>query len=118
MSHGIEHPLQHPEVQAANGRSYVFGFLVSIVLMTLSLGLVTDHTLSPLGLMIAVSAIALVAVTIQSVLLLHLDLSKTQIWNTVALVLMIPLFILTIALTIWMFQTLYERTMLPGMMMH
>jgi cytochrome o ubiquinol oxidase operon protein cyoD len=41
-----------------------------------------------------------------------MNISETQIWHTVALILFIPLFILTIGLTSWMFHGLYRRTML------
>ncbi|AEK56838.1 hypothetical protein HF288_12815 [Acidithiobacillus caldus] len=49
---------------------------------------------------------------IQGYLILHMDLSHAQIWHTVAMVLFLPLFVVTIGLTAWMFHGLYERTMI------
>jgi cytochrome o ubiquinol oxidase operon protein cyoD len=115
MSH--DDPLQHPEVQVASGRGYLLTFLISTLLMGVSLLLVANHAMPPFGLMLVLSLCAGLAVIVQIYFLMHMDLSETHIWNTVALVLTIPLFILAIGLTAWMFSTLYERTMvmLPSM---
>ena len=109
MSH--DDPLRHPEVQVASGRGYLLTFLISTLLMGVSLLLVANHAMAPFGLMLVLSLCAGLAVIVQIYFLMHMDLSEAHIWNTVALVLTIPLFILAIGLTAWMFSTLYERTM-------
>ncbi|MDA8389329.1 MAG: hypothetical protein M0Z76_01075 [Gammaproteobacteria bacterium] len=114
-SHDHENPVQHPEVQLASRAGYVAGFILTLGLMFTSLELVTHHVWAPFKLMVATSAAALVAVILQSYLLFRLDLSKAQRWNTFALIIMIPLFVLIIALTWWMFQSLGARTMIHGM---
>ncbi|MHB1203538.1 MAG: cytochrome o ubiquinol oxidase subunit IV [Acidithiobacillus sp.] len=122
MSH--DNPLRHPEVQVASGRGYLLTFLVSTLLMGVALFLVTSHSVAPFGLMLALSLCAGLAVIVQIYFLMHMDLSEAQIWNTFALVLTIPLFILAIGLTAWMFHELYNRTMvmmpavhnMPGML--
>ena len=116
MSH--DDPLQHPEVQVASGRGYLLTFLISTLLMGVSLLLVANHAMAPFGLMLVLSLCAGLAVIVQIYFLMHMDLSEAHIWNTVALVLTIPLFILAIGLTAWMFSTLYERTMVMLPTMH
>jgi cytochrome o ubiquinol oxidase operon protein cyoD len=45
----------------------------------------------------------------------RLDLSDAQRWKSATLLLVLPLFVLSIGLTGWMFHTLYPRTMLDFM---
>ncbi|MHB8255006.1 MAG: cytochrome O ubiquinol oxidase [Acidiferrobacter sp.] len=111
MTHATQNAFEHPEVQLANG-GYVVAYIVAMALMAVSLVLVRDHMLSPVALAVAISASAAVVGIVQCVLLLHMNLSDTQIWHTIALVLFIPLFVLAIGLTSWMFHGLYQRTMI------
>ncbi|AOU97924.1 hypothetical protein BI364_08060 [Acidihalobacter yilgarnensis] len=115
MSHGHDNPLDHPEVKLANTRGYLIGYVFALAMMILSLGLVKGHALTPNALTVVLSLIAFVVILVQLYFLFHLDLSETQIWHTVALVLTIPLFIMAVGLTIWMFYTLHMRTMIPGL---
>jgi len=114
MTHATNNAFEHPEAQLAN-KGYVVAYIVSMVLMGISFILVKDHMLSPIALAEAISVSAAVAVIVQGVFLLHMNLSETQIWHTFALVLFIPLFILAIGLTSWMFHGLYKRTMIMPM---
>ncbi|HUW98252.1 MAG TPA: hypothetical protein VMV40_05330 [Acidiferrobacter sp.] len=115
MTHPTHKAFKHPEVQLAN-MGYVVAYVVSMVLMGLSLILVKDHMLSSMRLAEAILLSAAVVVIVQGVFLLHMNLSHTQIWHTFALVLFIPLFVLAIGLTAWMFHGLYKRTMIVPIM--
>lgn len=106
-----ESPLQHAEVQSASWSSYLPGYLIGLALMGGAYWAASSHGLGSVTALTLISVCAGVAIVAQLVLLLHLDLSKDQIWNTIALVLTVPLFILAIGLTVWMFQGLYTRTM-------
>ena len=109
-------PLQHSEVQLAHGGQYVAGFILSLILTGLPLWLVVDHLGTQLRLMLVVVASAAALTLIQGYFWLRLDISPTQRWMTAAFVLFIPLFVMTIGLTAWMFATLYTRTMIPILM--
>ncbi len=111
MTHTTDNAWEHPEVQLAGG-GYIVAFVVGLALMGLSLWMVRGHVFAPTGLAVAISALAAVAAFVQCVLLLHMTVSRTQVWQTVALVLFIPLFVITIGLTSWMFHGLYRRTMM------
>lgn len=119
MSTHSGNPLAHPEVMLANAFAYCAGFVVSIGLMAAAL-LITllGQGLSYLTFLASISGLAMLALLAQAVLLFRLDLSETQIWKTVSLILVVPLFVLSIGLTAWMFHTLYPRTMLNFMAMH
>ncbi|MDA8365022.1 MAG: hypothetical protein M0Z84_14695 [Gammaproteobacteria bacterium] len=114
MSSGHRNPLAHPEVQLARAGNYLAGFLLATALMAASLLLVTQHALPPLAEKLSISAIALAAVIAQLRLLFHLDWSPTQRWHTVALVLTVPLFVLLIGLSLWMFHSLDAHMLAHG----
>lgn len=117
MSTSAHHdPLQHPEVQLANGGQYVAAFVLSLILTALPLWLVVDHMGTEFRLMLVVVASAAALTLIQGYFWLRLDISPTQRWMTAAFALFIPLFVMTIGLTAWMFATLYTRTVIPTLM--
>lgn len=115
MSHGQQNPLDHPEVQNASVSGYLTAFLFGLGAMLIALWLVMHHSLSPVALATAVGLIALVTVLVQLYFLFKLDMSESQMWHTIAMAMTVPLFIIAVALTMWMFHTLMLRTMLPGM---
>lgn len=115
--HGHADPILHPEVQMSSGRGYFSGFLISTLLMLIATFLVSSHAAPPFGLLLVITVCAGISIIAQIYFLLHIDISEHNIWNTVSLVAFIPLFVLTIGLTWWMFSQLYLRTMppMPGM---
>jgi cytochrome o ubiquinol oxidase operon protein cyoD len=105
-------PLHHPEVQQASAIGYVAGYVVSVLMLLGALLLTTGHVLSPMLLLAAVSGLALVALVAQTFFFYGLDVSQHQIWKSVSLVLTVPLFVLSIGLTVWMFHELNGLTMM------
>lgn len=116
MTHSEENPLQHPQVQLATGSHILIGYVVSVILMGLSLATVMQQGVPSVDVAVIITVIAALALLIQGYFWLRLDFSQTQRWTTVSLLLFIPLFMVTVGLTAWMFHTLYARTMLPGIM--
>ncbi|AEM47200.1 Cytochrome o ubiquinol oxidase, subunit IV [Acidithiobacillus ferrivorans] len=112
MTEHMQNPLNHPEVQLANGRAYLASFIISMLLMTVGLWLAVAHITTPFGTVLMTSFLAGVVVIIQGYFILHMDISHAQMWHTVAMVLFLPLFVVTIGLTAWMFHGLYQRTMI------
>ncbi len=106
MPHSHRNPLEHPEVQLARTGNYLVGFLLATLLMAASLLVVTHHLLPPEVREPVILVIALTAVVAQLRLLFRLDWSSTQRWHTVALVLIVPLFVMLIGLSLWMFHSL------------
>ncbi len=115
MSAGHRNPLAHPEVQLARTGNYLIGFLLATALMAASLLVVTKHLLSRVDRDALVFAIALMAVLAQLRLLFHLGLSPTHRWQTVALAMIIPLFVMLIGLSLWMFRSLDAHMMVSGL---
>ena len=112
MSAPHSSPLDHPEVRQASAWRYIAGFISSLVLMQAAL-LVTKHQQLPFEqYTLTIGGLALVALLSQAALFFGLDISRAHIWKSVSLVLTVPLFILTVGLTVWMFQSLADRTMI------
>ena len=114
MSEPETNPILHGEVQQASFLGYTAGFLATILLLGAALGITEFHMMPPTYLLGSISGLALVALLCQTFLSFGLDITRHNIWKSVSLVLTIPLFILTIGLTVWMFQQLAINTMIPG----
>jgi cytochrome o ubiquinol oxidase operon protein cyoD len=108
-------PLLHPEVQQASMRGYIAGYGVTLVGLLVCLLVTETHALPPLPLLSAISGIALVLLIAQAFLFFGLDFSRYHIWKSVSVILTVPLFVLSIGLTVWMFHELDGLTMLPEM---
>lgn len=112
MSAPHNDPLAHPEVRMATGWRYVAGFISSMVLMQAALFVTLHQHLAYVEYALTIAGLALVALLTQAGLFFGLDISRAQIWKSVSLVLTVPLFILSVGLTVWMFQSLDQRTMI------
>ena len=112
MSAPHSNPLDHPEVRQASVWRYIAGFISSMVLMQAALLVTMRQHLAYEEYALTIGGLALVSLLSQAALFFGLDISRAQIWKSVSLVLCVPLFILSVGLTVWMFQSLADRTML------
>ncbi len=112
MSAPHTNPLDHPEVRMASAWRYISGFIASMVLMQAAF-IVTLRQHPPYEqYALTIAGLALASLVSQAALFFGLDISRAQIWKSVSLVLTVPLFVLSVGLTVWMFQSLAARTML------
>ena len=105
-------PLDHPEIGLVSAPAAVAGTLLALLAMAVALLLTLLHAGTPAMRMAGAGCLAVVALVSQALFLFRLGLGETQIWKTVALVLVLPLFVVTIGLTDIMFHSLQARTML------
>lgn len=115
MGHGTHDPLLHPEVKLASAGSYGLAYVLSVLLMAGALFIATHPALLSSAL-VGLSVVAAVAVVIQLLLLFQLSFSETQMWTTISFILIVPLFVIAVGLTVWMFNSLDARTMMVGLM--
>ncbi|WP_298224861.1 hypothetical protein [Acidocella sp.] len=104
-------PLAHPEVRQGSAMRYIAGFVSTVVLMGAALIVTMRHDLPYQSFVELVGGLAALALFSQATLFYGLDISRAQIWKGVSLILTLPLFIITVGLTVWMFQSLNQRTM-------
>ena len=105
-------PWEHPEIRLSSASKYFTGYVVTLALLGISLLLVQQHAMTAFNLLATISVIAFLTTIAKLVFLFHLDFSETQRWNTLTLVLNVPLLILSVGLTSWMFQVLFRRVMM------
>jgi cytochrome o ubiquinol oxidase operon protein cyoD len=115
MTESGEAPLAHEEVTSAHPAAFLAGYAVSMITMAMAFLVTVRHSMGYLHFLLTVSLLAVLALLAQAVFMFRLDLSTTQRWKTTTLFLVIPLFVLSVGLTGWMFHTLYPRTMLQFM---
>jgi len=108
-------PLTHPEVQQASVKGYITGYGLTIIGLGICLLLTKAGPIPPTFLLGLVSAIALFLLIAQAFLFFGLDFSQHNIWKSLSVILTVPLFVLSIGLTVWMFHELDSMTMLPEM---
>jgi len=108
-------PLAHAEVQQASVIGYVAGYALTVVLLGVALLLTQIHGIQPVPLLVTISGLAIFLLVAQSMFFFGLDLSRYNIWKSVSLVLTVPLFILSIGLTVWMFHALNGVMAMPEM---
>jgi len=105
-------PLQHAEVRLARGWVYALAFVEAMLAMLLAVWVARDRSLAPGMAMGWIAGIAALTLLVQTVALFDLDLSPARRWHVLALVMVLPLFVLAIGLTLIMFHSLMLRTML------
>lgn len=119
MAGSHSNPLEHPEVRLGGVIRYLAGFVSTIVLMFIAMVVAVHRQLHPSmdyeSFVIIVGILLIVALLLQAGFFYGLDVFSAQIWKNVSLVLTVPLFIITVGLTVWMFQSLNHRTMVKPM---
>lgn len=121
MAGSHSNPLEHPEVRMGGAFRYILGFVTTILLMFVAMLVALHRKANPAmdyeTFVIIVAILLLVALLLQAAFFYGLDLVQTQVWKNISLILTVPLFIITVALTVWMFQSLDHRTMIKPMSM-
>lgn len=112
MSAHSADPLDHPEVRILSAPAALVGTLLALAAMAFALVLTLARVAAPFDRMVAVGCLAGLALLAQALCLFRLGIGEAQIWKTIALLLVLPLFVVTIGLTDFMFHSLQARTML------
>jgi cytochrome o ubiquinol oxidase operon protein cyoD len=113
MSAHHSNPLENPEVLQGSVLRFTIGFLASVLFMAAAF-YATQLKLPFLELAEIIVGLTFLTLLAQAALFFGLDASRAQIWKSVSLILTVPLFIISVGLTVWAFSSLYSRTMLPA----
>lgn len=114
MAHQEHNPLDHADVASASLGFHITAFVIGMVAMAAACFVTVGVELPRHNTLMWISALAAIAGLSQLYLMFKLDLSEARRWHTISLLLTIPLFFMSIGLTIWMFDHLATRTMLMG----
>ncbi|MFC4893074.1 cytochrome o ubiquinol oxidase subunit IV [Pseudofrancisella aestuarii] len=107
-----EHLYDH-DTGAAYGthKSYITGFVLSIVITTIAFALVGFKVLSPMGLCVAIAILALIQLFVQLIFFLHLSTDSKARWNLVSAVFALIVVVIIIVGTMWIMFDLYDMMM-------
>ncbi|KNE75666.1 Cytochrome O ubiquinol oxidase subunit IV [Candidatus Burkholderia crenata] len=78
-AHSIDTGASHRSV-----RSYVVGFILSVVLTVAAFGVVTQQVMGPTESIIAIAVLAFIQILVHLVFFLYMNTSSPQRWNMVA----------------------------------
>jgi cytochrome o ubiquinol oxidase operon protein cyoD len=105
-AHSIDTGAGHGSV-----RSYVIGFLLSVVLTVAAFGLVTQHWLAPTESIIAISVLAFIQIVVHVVFFLHMNTSSKQHWNLAAFGFTVMTAVIVIGGTVWVLHNVSMNMM-------
>jgi cytochrome o ubiquinol oxidase operon protein cyoD len=90
----------------ASIKSYVIGFVLSVILTAIPFGLVMDqsHGFSTDTILAAVLVFAVVQVFVHVVYFLHMDRSAEQRWNVVAFAFTLLILVIVVAGSVWIMR--------------
>ena len=95
-------------------RSYLVGFLLSVVLTAIPFWLVMAGTLSPTATAVIVIAMAVVQILVHTVCFLHVNTRAEGGWTLIAYAFTAVLLVIMIAGSVWIMYHL-NTNMMPGM---
>lgn len=101
-------------------RSYVIGFVGSILLTIISFFLVATQFLSGPNLIYTIASLALLQAIIQLIFFLHIGQEAKPRWESVVFIFMFIILLIIVIGSLWVMQDLNERMMPPmvGEMSH
>jgi cytochrome o ubiquinol oxidase operon protein cyoD len=101
-AHSIDTGASHGSV-----RSYVVGFILSVVLTVAAFGVVMGPTES----IIAIAVLAFIQILVHLVFFLHMNTSSSQRWNVVAFGFTVMVAVIVIGGTLWVLHNVGAHMM-------
>lgn len=98
-------------------KSYVTGFIVSVVLTLISFYLVGSDALPKADLYIIVGVLALIQLFVQLVFFLHLSTHSKASWNLLSFLFTLVMVLIFVLGTLWIMYHLYENMGMNAMSM-
>ena len=99
----------------ATVKTYLVGFVLSVILTAIPFALVMTHAASAAILIPAVIAIGIVQICVHLVCFLHMNRSASQIWNNAAFAFAVIVVGILVIGSLWIMYHL-NMNMMPGMM--
>lgn len=115
--HGTVTPTDHDHGGADHGslRSYITGFVLSVLLTAVPFALVMTHAL-PAGQAIAIAlGLGVVQIVVHLVYFLHMNSASSRSWNMAALVFTLIILGIVVVGSLWVMHNM-NANMMPGMM--
>jgi cytochrome o ubiquinol oxidase subunit IV len=98
-------------------KSYIIGFVLSILLTLISFYMVGSGAMSKSALFVTVGVLALVQFFVQVVFFLHLSTHSKSSWNLLSFIFTLVMVLIFIVGTMWIMYNLYENMGMNAMVM-
>jgi cytochrome o ubiquinol oxidase subunit IV len=105
-AHSIDTGAGHGSV-----RSYVIGFVLSVVLTAAAFGLVLQQALGPTESIIAIAVLAFIQILVHLVFFLHMNTSSSQRWNLISFGFAVLVAVILIGGTLWVLHNVGAHMM-------
>jgi cytochrome o ubiquinol oxidase operon protein cyoD len=109
------HHAHHDEAGHGTVKSYVIGFILSVILTAIPFGLTMAHMMPAASLIPVVVAIAVVQILVHLYFFLHMNASSSQMWNNAAFIFTVLIVGILVIGSLWVMYHL-NTNMMPGMM--
>ncbi len=109
------HDDHHDAAGHGTVKSYVIGFVLSVILTAIPFGLTMAHRLPVASLVPVIVAIGVVQILVHLYFFLHMNTSSSQVWNNAAFVFTVIIVGILIVGSLWVMYHL-NANMMPGMM--
>jgi cytochrome o ubiquinol oxidase operon protein cyoD len=104
-------PIDSTGVSRGSLKSYLTGFVLSLILTAIAFTLVMRGTLSSATILAGIFVAGIVQILVHLHYFLHLDTSSAARWNVLAMIFTLLIMILFVGGTLWIMYTLNYRMM-------
>ncbi len=115
LSEAAHHDAHHDTAGHGTVKSYVIGFILSVILTAIPFGLTMAHMLPASSLIPVVVAIGVVQILVHLYFFLHMNTSSSQMWNNAAFIFTVLIVGILVVGSLWVMYHL-NTNMMPGMM--
>jgi cytochrome o ubiquinol oxidase operon protein cyoD len=109
------HAAHHDTAGHGTVKSYVIGFILSVILTAIPFGLTMAHMMPAATLIPVVVAIGVVQILVHLYFFLHMNTSSSQTWNNSAFIFTVLIVGILVIGSLWVMYHL-NTNMMPGMM--
>jgi cytochrome o ubiquinol oxidase subunit IV len=104
-------PIDSSGVSRGSLKSYLTGFVLSLILTAMPFAMVMSGTWSASAALAAICSAGLVQILVHLHYFLHLDTTSAARWNVLALIFTLLIMVLFVGGTLWIMYTLNYRMM-------
>lgn len=109
------HDAHHDTAGHGTTKSYLIGFVLSVILTAIPFGLTMAHALPAHSLVPILVAVGVVQILVHLYFFLHMNTSSSQVWNNAAFVFTVIIVGILVIGSLWVMYHL-NANMMPGMM--
>jgi cytochrome o ubiquinol oxidase operon protein cyoD len=101
----------HAEPEHGTFKSYITGFIISVILTVVPFWLVMDHSLGRESLILAISILAVIQIVVQLMFFLHMNSRSEGGWNMIAFLFTVLIILILVIGSLWIMFHLNHNMM-------